>query len=69
MKLYHSLDDFPISDRRSALAIGNFDGVHRGHCFVIDELKRLAAKHDAMAVVFTFAPQANVSDYDLFVPN
>ncbi|QEG24439.1 bifunctional riboflavin kinase/FAD synthetase [Mariniblastus fucicola] len=56
MKLYHSLDDFPISDRRSALTIGNFDGVHRGHCVVIDELKRLATKHDAMAVVFTFEP-------------
>lgn len=56
MKLYHSLDDFPIANRRSALTIGNFDGVHRGHCVVIDELKRLATSHDAMAVVFTFAP-------------
>ena len=28
MKLYHSLDDFPIANRRSALTIGNFDGVH-----------------------------------------
>ncbi len=56
MKLYHSLDDFPIADRRSALTIGNFDGVHRGHCVVVDELKRLATAHDAMAVVFTFAP-------------
>ena len=56
MKLYHSLDEFPGSERRSALTIGNFDGVHRGHCKVIDELKRLATKHDARAVVFTFAP-------------
>ena len=56
MKLYHSLDDFPISDRRSALTIGNFDGVHRGHGIVIEELKRLATAHDVRAVVFTFAP-------------
>ncbi len=56
MKLYHSLDDFPISNRRSALTIGNFDGVHRGHGIVIEELKRLATAHDARAVVFTFAP-------------
>lgn len=56
MKLYHSLDDFPASERRSALTIGNFDGVHRGHGVVIKELKRLATAHDARAVVFTFAP-------------
>ena len=56
MKLYRSLDEFPIANRRSALTIGNFDGVHRGHCVVINELKRLATKHDALAVVFTFAP-------------
>jgi len=56
MKLYRSLDEFPIADCRSALTIGNFDGVHQGHCVVIRELKRLATKHDAMAVVFTFAP-------------
>jgi riboflavin kinase/FMN adenylyltransferase len=56
MKLYHSLDDFPASERRSALTIGNFDGVHRGHGVVIKELKRLATVHDARAVVFTFAP-------------
>jgi len=56
MKLYHSLDEFPSADRRSALTIGNFDGVHRGHCVVIDELKRLATANDAKAVVFTFAP-------------
>ena len=56
MKLYHSIEDFPIAQKRSALTIGNFDGVHRGHCVVINELKRLATKHDAMAVVFTFAP-------------
>jgi riboflavin kinase/FMN adenylyltransferase len=56
MKLYHSLEEFQSNGRRSALTIGNFDGVHRGHCVVIKELKRLATKHDAMAVVFTFAP-------------
>lgn len=56
MKLYRSIDDLPSTGRRSALTIGNFDGVHRGHCVVIKELKRLATKHDAMAVVFTFAP-------------
>lgn len=56
MKLYRSLDEFPLEGQRSALTIGNFDGVHRGHSVVINELKRLATAHDARAVVFTFAP-------------
>jgi riboflavin kinase/FMN adenylyltransferase len=56
VKLYHSLKDFPRADQPSALTIGNFDGVHRGHSIIIAELKRLATAHDARAVVFTFAP-------------
>ena len=28
----------------STIAIGNFDGVHRGHQAVIDEAKRIAKK-------------------------
>ena len=56
MKLYHSLEDFPQGSFCSALTIGNFDGVHQGHAKVIQRLKSLATLHDAMAVVFTFAP-------------
>ncbi len=36
------------------VAIGNFDGVHRGHAHILDEAKRLAG--DGEAVVLTFDP-------------
>ena len=31
MQVLHGTDDVPASARGAALAIGNFDGVHRGH--------------------------------------
>ena len=36
------------------VAVGMFDGVHAGHRFVIDELKRLGALYDMQPVVVTF---------------
>ncbi|HZS36152.1 MAG TPA: bifunctional riboflavin kinase/FAD synthetase [Polyangia bacterium] len=40
---------------RPVIAIGNFDGVHRGHAFIFDEVRRMAAP-GAEAVVLTFEP-------------
>jgi len=40
------------------VAIGNFDGVHKGHCVVLDAAHNLAAKknHPAPAIAMTFEP-------------
>ncbi|MEE2825567.1 MAG: bifunctional riboflavin kinase/FAD synthetase [Planctomycetota bacterium] len=56
MKLIRKLRDFPDSLRGGALAIGNFDGVHRGHAALIGELKKFADQQNSAAVVFTFDP-------------
>ena len=56
MKLIRQLSDFPDSLRGCAVAIGNFDGVHRGHGVLIDQLKSFASELDGAAVVFTFDP-------------
>ncbi len=34
--------------------IGNFDGMHLGHCYMVDELKALAHSRAATPMVFTF---------------
>jgi len=39
-----------------AVAIGNFDGVHRGHRALIDAARASAAAHGARAAVLTFTP-------------
>ena len=56
MKLIRQLSEFPASLRGCAVAIGNFDGVHRGHSVLIDQLKAFASKLNGAAVVFTFDP-------------
>lgn len=56
MKLIRSLAEFPPSLRGGALTIGNFDGVHRGHEVIINQLKKFAATTSGAAIVLTFDP-------------
>lgn len=56
MKLIRNLQQFPQSLRGGAITIGNFDGVHRGHAGIINQLKRHAANVGGAAIVFTFDP-------------
>jgi riboflavin kinase/FMN adenylyltransferase len=46
---------------RSILAIGNFDGIHRGHVAVIERARALAKARDVPCAVLTFEPHP--SDY------
>ena len=55
-RLIHSLNDFPIEMRGGAVAIGNFDGVHRGHSQLVRELVTQARRIAAPSIVFTFDP-------------
>ena len=38
------------------LALGNFDGVHRGHRKILDRVRRVAGERGATATVMTFDP-------------
>ena len=54
-----SLDHVPrLAD--TAIAVGNFDGVHRGHRAVIDHLCRAAAERSLSPVLVTFHPHHRV---------
>lgn len=55
-QLLKSLNDFPNELRGGAVAIGNFDGVHRGHLQLVRELIAQAKRLAAPAIVFTFDP-------------
>ncbi len=46
----------PEELRGGVVAIGNFDGVHRGHQAVLDEALALARARGAPAIVLTFTP-------------
>ncbi len=49
-------DSLPERLRNCVVAIGNFDGVHRGHQAVLERALEIAGKHDLPAVVLTFEP-------------
>jgi riboflavin kinase/FMN adenylyltransferase len=59
------LDDVPRAVRGAVVAIGNFDGFHRGHQSVLALLKARAAERGVPAIVFTFEPHPR----DVFAPN
>ena len=56
MKLIRDLSQLDDTLRGGAVTIGNFDGVHRGHARIVEQLKNLATKHNGPAKVFTFDP-------------
>ena len=57
MKLFRGLYNLTRPLPASAVTIGNFDGVHRGHQLVISQLKKVAAAADLPTVVIIFEPQ------------
>ena len=57
MDVIHYPDDTrPARWKQPVLALGNFDGVHRGHRKILDRVHRVAAERGATSVVMTFDP-------------
>ena len=57
MDVIHFPDDArPARWRQPVLALGNFDGVHRGHQKILDRVKRVATERACTSVVMTFDP-------------
>jgi riboflavin kinase/FMN adenylyltransferase len=57
VNIIHFPDDpRPARWTQPVLALGNFDGVHRGHRKVLDRLRRVAGERGATSVVMTFDP-------------
>ena len=49
-------DPRPASWRSPVLALGNFDGVHRGHMAIVNRVVQAARDRDATALLLTFDP-------------
>ncbi|WP_277212745.1 bifunctional riboflavin kinase/FAD synthetase [Isoptericola croceus] len=60
MQVFTDLAQVPDGFGPSAVTIGNFDGVHRGHQAVLGRLVRLARADDYVAVAVTFDPHPAV---------
>lgn len=55
MKIYNQLEALPSNQQLTAFTLGNFDGVHIGHQFLIKKLCMAAKERDAQAVALTFS--------------
>ena len=56
MKIFRHFDDVPPALRGAVVAIGNFDGVHRGHRALIAEAKMQAEARRSPLAVLSFEP-------------
>jgi riboflavin kinase / FMN adenylyltransferase len=56
MQVITSLESVPPGLTRTVLAIGNFDGMHRGHQAILQKVRERARLLDAQSVAVTFDP-------------
>jgi riboflavin kinase/FMN adenylyltransferase len=56
MHVVHYPDDTPLRWHNPVLALGNFDGLHRGHMKIIDRVRRRAGERGGTPAAMTFDP-------------
>jgi len=56
MKIFRHHRDVPDAYKGAIVAVGNFDGVHRGHQALIGEARRIAEERGACLGVLAFEP-------------
>jgi riboflavin kinase/FMN adenylyltransferase len=56
MNVIHYPDDAAVRWHNPVLALGNFDGLHRGHMKIIDRVRRRAGERGGTPAAMTFDP-------------
>jgi riboflavin kinase/FMN adenylyltransferase len=56
MQIFHKLADVPSGFGPTLVSVGNFDGVHRAHRFVLSEIVKRAKARNAKSMAVTFEP-------------
>ena len=59
MKIYRSIEEYD-EDKRSAVTIGTFDGIHLGHQEILSRLIESSKNKDLNSVVLTFFPHPRI---------
>lgn len=65
MDIIHHLHSCPLQAQQSVVALGNFDGMHKGHQYVISKAKEIASAKKKPLAVLTFEPHP----LSLFTPH
>ena len=56
MLVFHNLEQVPANFGPTYVSVGNFDGVHRAHAHVLQEIVSRARANEGKAVAVTFEP-------------
>jgi len=56
MTIYHHFEDLPANPPRTVLTVGNFDGVHRAHQHVLQQVVQRGRTQGALSLAVTFEP-------------
>jgi riboflavin kinase/FMN adenylyltransferase len=56
MHVFHKLDDIPADFGASLVSVGNFDGVHRAHTHVLEQVVRRAHEQKVKSLAVAFEP-------------
>src|SRR5438105_4198931 len=56
MLIFHKLEDIPADFGPTVVTVGNFDGLHRAHAAVLEEIVRRAREQGAKSMAVTFEP-------------
>lgn len=69
MKIYHSIKEIKAPARGSVLAIGIFDGIHKGHRRIIKKLVERSRRAKKKSLILTFYPHpSSVLSCDMSAP-
>jgi len=56
MNIIKGLENFPVLPQKTAVSLGNFDGVHLGHQKILETLVREARQNSLISIALTFSP-------------
>ena len=56
MRVFRRIEEWPGAPDRTAVAVGNFDGLHLGHLKIIRRLMRTARNRGLHDLILTFSP-------------
>ena len=72
MKIFKLNTDTPFNENNICLAVGNFDGFHRGHQKIIKMLKKISKDNNLLSAIMSFDPHPrlyfdnSVEDFNIY---
>ena len=60
MKIYNLNTKTNIDQKNFCLTVGNFDGIHRGHQYVIKEVLKVADENKLKSAILSFNPHPTI---------